>query len=87
MICKTSNAGIKMIFQSISSQPVLSETKAKLTERNKQSSIVFIIILFLVVLIFEIKLNVFVFFIQSFARINTNLNLCKDISLRETVKA
>ena len=56
IICKTRSAGIKIIFQSTSSQPDFSETKAKLTERKIQSSIVFIMILFLVVLIFEIKL-------------------------------
>ena len=56
MICKTSSAGIKIIFQSTSSQPDFSETKAKLTERKIHNNIVFIIILFLVVLIFEIKL-------------------------------
>jgi predicted membrane-bound dolichyl-phosphate-mannose-protein mannosyltransferase len=56
IICKTRSAGIKIIFQSTSSQPDFSETKAKLTERKIHNSIVFIMILFLVVLIFEIKL-------------------------------
>jgi len=56
MICKTRRAGIKIIFQSTSIQPDFSETKAKLTERKIHSNMVFMMILFLVVLIFEIKL-------------------------------
>ncbi|SHG81140.1 hypothetical protein SAMN05443663_1047 [Flavobacterium defluvii] len=46
IICKTRRAGIKMSFQSTSSQPVFSETKAKLMDKKKQRNIVFIIILF-----------------------------------------
>lgn len=64
MICKTRSAGIKMIFQSTSSQPDFSETKAKLTERKIHNNIVFMIILFLVVLIFEIKLILYLGFID-----------------------
>ena len=63
MICKTRSAGIKIIFQSTSSQPDFSETKAKLTERKIHNNIVFIMILFLVVLIFDIKLMWYLGFI------------------------
>lgn len=61
IICKTNSAGIKIIFQSISSQPVFSDTKAKLIDKKRQRNIVFIIILFWVVLIFDKKIAVLVF--------------------------
>ena len=85
MICKTRRAGIKIIFQSISSHPVFSETNAKVKERKMHNSIVFTIILLLVVLICEInfcckfrsKLILFLALILWFVvnRFNTNLDL------------
>jgi len=57
---------MKIIFQSTSNQPVLSETNAKDIERKIQRSIVFMTILFLVVLIFEIKLILYLGLMCSF---------------------
>ncbi|KRD07208.1 hypothetical protein ASE21_17040 [Flavobacterium sp. Root901] len=63
IICKTKSEGMKMNFQSTSSQPDFSDTKAKLVDKKKQSSIVLMIILLLAVFILEIKPNLYLDFI------------------------